>query len=113
RSGTPLAPLFSLGTSDTFPFGYQVPALPASTLDSHGGVVGYQFGIGSMDVNLKEPTTYSYSVGVQRQLGRRFVASANYSGSRSHNLLEGPPFTTANDVNRFAGDLIQNKNTLT
>jgi hypothetical protein len=114
RSGTALAPIFSVGTSDTFPFGYTVPAVPASTLDSHGGVAGYQFTIGATDPNLKEPTTYNYTIGIQRQLGRHLVVGGNYSGSQSRDLLEGSVYTITanNDVNRFAGDLIQNKNTL-
>ncbi|MBV9154922.1 MAG: TonB-dependent receptor [Acidobacteriaceae bacterium] len=114
RNGTTQAPIFSLGTSDVFPFGYTLPILPATTLDSHGGIVGEQLNIGGTDPNIQEPIIYNYSVGVQRQLGTRFVAGATYSGNQSPNLLVGNVTTlTANyDINRYAGDLIANKNVL-
>ena len=114
RVGTTIAPLFSLGSSDTFPFGFQVPALAASTLDSHGGVVGYQLAIGATDPKLKEPVTYNYTIGLQRQIGRHLVASANYAGSQSRDGLYGNVNTLGanTDINRFAGDLIVNKNVL-
>lgn len=114
RTGTTTAPVFSLGTSDVFPFGYTYPSLPATTLDSHGGIVGEQLNIGGTDPNINEPVVYNYSVGVQRQLGRHLVAGATYSGNQSPNLVLGNVTTlTGNyDINRYAGDLIQNNNVL-
>jgi len=114
RPGTAQAPIFSLGTQDTFPYGYTVPILPASTLNNQGGVFGYQLSIGATERDLKEPTTYNYTIGLQRQIGSHFVVSGNYAGSQSRNLLWGGVNTlTANlDLNRFAGDLIQNSNAL-
>lgn len=114
RNGTALAPIFSLGTSDVFPFGYTVPILPVSTLDSHGGVAGYQFGIGGTDPNLKEPIVYNYTIGVQRLLGRHFVVGGLYSGNQSPSLVLGNVTSLgANyDINRYAGDLIANANVL-
>ncbi len=114
RVGTTIAPLFSLGTSDTFPFGFTVPALPASSLDSHGGVVGYQLAIGATDPKLTEPVTYNYTIGVQRQIGAHLVLSGNYAGSQSRDVLYGNVNTLGanTDVNRFAGDLIANRNVL-
>ncbi|HEX3878885.1 MAG TPA: TonB-dependent receptor [Bryobacteraceae bacterium] len=114
RNGTTQAPIFSLGTSDLFPFGYTLPALPASSLDSHGGIVGEQLSIGGTDPHINEPTIYNYSVGVQRQIGQRFVVAANYAGNQSPNLVLGNVTTlTANyDINRYAGDLISNNNVL-
>ena len=79
----------SVPLRQNLPFGYKVPALPPSTLDSHGGVVGYQFTISATDPNLKPPVTYIYTIGVQRQLGRHFVVRSNYAGSQSRDLLEG------------------------
>lgn len=114
RNGTTQAPIFSLGTSDVFPFGYTLPTLPATTLDSHGGIVGEQLNIGGTNPNIQEPISYDYSVGVQRRLGTRFVVGATYSGNHSPNLVVGNVTTlTSNyDVNRFAGDLIVNDNVL-
>jgi len=114
RAGAAVPPIFSLGTSDTFPFGYTLPVLPPSTLDSHGGVVGSQFNVGGTNPNLNEPVVYNYTIGVQRQIGSRFVAGGLYSGSYAPNLVLGNVTTLSSnyDINRFAGDLITNNNVL-
>lgn len=114
RAGTTQAPIFSLGTSDVFPFGYTLPILAASSLDSHGGIVGEQLGIGGTDPNIKEPIVYNFTIGVQRELGHHFVVGGLYSGNRSPDLVLGNVTTlSANyDINRYAGDLIQNVNVL-
>jgi Carboxypeptidase regulatory-like domain/TonB dependent receptor-like, beta-barrel len=114
RAGTTQTPIFSLGTSDVFPFGYTLPVLPASALDSHGGIVGEQLGIGGTDPNIKEPIVYNYTVGVQRQIGNHLVVGGLYSGNRSPDLVLGNVTSLgANyDINRYAGDLIQNVNVL-
>ena len=39
-TGTTNPPIFALGTSNTFPFGFQYPALPPESLDGHGGLTG-------------------------------------------------------------------------
>ena len=114
RNGTTQAPIFALGTSDVFPFGYPLPVLPASSLDSHGGIVGEQLGIGGTDPNIKEPIVYNYTIGVQRELGRHFVVGGLYSGNQSPDLVLGNVTSLgANyDINRYAGDLIANANVL-
>jgi Carboxypeptidase regulatory-like domain/TonB dependent receptor-like, beta-barrel len=114
RNGTTQAPIFALGTSDVFPFGYPLPVLPASSLDSHGGIVGEQLGIGGTDPNIKEPIVYNYTIGVQREIGRHFVVGGLYSGNQSPDLVLGNVTSlSANyDINRYAGDLIANANVL-
>lgn len=114
RNGTTSAPIFALGTSDVFPFGYPLPVLPASSLDSHGGIVGEQLGIGGTDPNIKEPIVYNYTIGVQRGLAGHFVLGALYSGNRSPDLVLGNVTSLgANyDINRYAGDLVTNVNVL-
>jgi Carboxypeptidase regulatory-like domain/TonB dependent receptor len=107
-------PIFSVGTSATYPFGYILPTNPPSVPDSHGGVVGQQNSIGGTDPNLKEPSIVNYTIGVERQLGHHLVAGVNYAGSRAYNLPEGNVSTinANNDVNRVAGNLIANNNVL-
>jgi len=100
RQGDPIPPLFALGTTDTPPFGFPFPTIPAGQLDSHGGLVGVRAQANGIDPNVKADSTLIYSAGVERQLPSRLVASATYSGSYTYNGIIGT------DVNRFAGDLL-------
>lgn len=114
--GTTTSPIFALGASNTYPFGFPYPTLPPTTLDAHGGLVGDQLAVGAMDPNLSGQRTYNYSVSVQHQLPGQLVASLGYSGSHSYDQLTGCGVRQGcegTDVNRFAGDLIINKNVLT
>jgi hypothetical protein len=88
--------------------------LPSSPLDSHGGIVGDQLGIGGTDPNVKEPIIYNYTIGVQRLLGSHFVVGALYSGNQSPDLVLGnvTSISPNYDINRYAGDLIANDNVL-
>lgn len=116
-TGTTTAPVFGEGTSNTYPFGFPYPAFTATGISDHGGLIGEQPSVGGIDPNLSAPDTYNYTVTLERALGHNFVASAGYSGSHSTGLIIGSGQTSATsygvDVNRFAGDLIQNKNVLT
>ncbi len=109
--GSTAAPIFQLGTSATHPQGFTYPALPALTLDSHGGLPGVQSGGGAVDVNLTVPTTFNYTATLEHKLVSNLVGSAGYAGSNSHNLITGYGQTgnTAYglNINGFAGDLIQ------
>jgi hypothetical protein len=109
--------MFALGTTASTPSGFPYPALPSTTLDSHGGLTGSQISVGGINPNLSSPVTYNYTATLERKLGKDLVASVGYSGSRSDNLIEGGGQETATsygtDINRFAGDLIQNNGTLT
>ena len=100
RKGDPIPPLFAIGTSDTPPFGFPFPTIPAGMLDSHGGLVGVRAQANGIDPNIKADSTLIYSVGVERQLPSRLVASATYSGSYTYNGILGT------DINRFPGDLL-------
>jgi hypothetical protein len=116
-TGTTTAPVFGVGTSNTYPFGFPYPAFPTIGLDNKGGLVGEQIGVGGMNPNLKAPNTYNYTVTLAHQLGRNFVLNAGYSGSHSTQLLIGSGQVTTveygQDINRFAGDLIENNDVLT
>jgi len=97
----PLKPIaYQLGSSNEFPFGFNRPALTASTLDARGGIVGLQTGVGGVDPNLKPPKTLNYLVGVEREIWGRTVVGINYSGSRTWDSIVGT------DFNRIAGDLL-------
>jgi hypothetical protein len=105
-------PIFALGTNKTTPTGFPHPALPGSSLDSHGGVVGSQFSVGGIDSNLGSPATYNYTATVERKIARDMVASVGYSGSQSRDLITGGGQVSNTsygvDFNRFSGDLIAN-----
>jgi hypothetical protein len=79
--------------------------------------VGTQISVGGRDVNLSAPITYNYTATIERKLVKDIVASVGYSGSRSSNLVEGSGQVNntayGTDINRFAGDLIQNNGHVT
>ncbi len=110
--GSATPPIFALGMGASTPAGFLYPALPASTLDSHGGIVGSQINVGGLDTNLGSPVTYNYTGTLERKLFGDLVASIAYSGSQSRDLITGSGQQTATsygvDINRFAGDLIAN-----
>ena len=43
--------------------------------------------ITTVDPNFKSPTTHMWSFGIQREVGAKFVVSADYIGRRAYNLL--------------------------
>lgn len=100
RVGDPQPPIFSIGTSDKPPFGFTFPTIPTGALDSHGGIVGIRANAGGIDRNIHADKDLIYSVGVERQLPSRVVASATFSGSYLWDGLLGT------DMNRFPGDLL-------
>jgi len=111
NDGSTAAPVFGYGTQNTYPFGYTYPAFQGQPLDAKGGIVGSQIGVGGVDGHLKSPFTINYSLAVDRQVTPDFVVSLGYVGSHSGNLIAGGGNTGAtsygNDVNAYAGDLIQ------
>jgi Carboxypeptidase regulatory-like domain len=115
NDGTTSAPIFQLGTSAASPQGFRYPALPAQSLDIHGGLPGVQSGGGAVDRNLTAPTTFTYTGTVEHKLVSSLVASIGYAGSNSHNIITGYGQTgnTAYglNINGFAGDLIQSGGT--
>jgi hypothetical protein len=63
-------------------------------------------GMGGYDPKMKMTQVVAYSLSVQQQLQNNLIVELNYSGTESHHLESFDP-----DVNRFAGDLIQNNGT--
>lgn len=112
-TGTTQAPVYGVGTSDVYPFGYTYPSIPTSGLNDHGGIVGVQSNIAGNDPNLKASNTMNYAVTLERGLTRNFSVAAGYSGSHSNNLFTDFAGHTTNayygvDINNFPGSLIAN-----
>ena len=106
-SNTPAAlPLYSVGTSDVWPFGFTYPTLPPSSLNSQGGITGLPVNITGGDPNLREPNTMNYAATLERGLGRDYSVAVGYSGSHSNNLWTNN--VSGVDINVYPGSLIQN-----
>jgi hypothetical protein len=97
---TDIKPIFSVGTSSEWPYGYTLPTIPVSTLNAAGGLVGVKSAVAGIDPNLSPSSTVNWAIGVERQTAGGLVVGANYTGSRTWNSLGGT------DYNRFAGDLV-------
>ena len=110
NNGSTAAPIFGYGTQNTFPFGFPYPAFKPEKLDAKGGIVGQQISVGGVDGNLSAPDTLNWSLAVAHQMTKNFVATVEYIGSHSSNLVTGGGNTGAtsygNDVNAFSGDLL-------
>ena len=110
QAGQAIGPLLTLGNSNESPYGFTYPTLGPQTIDAKGGIQGLQFGVGSVDPNLKSPISYIYAATVEREFMKNLVASIGYSGSRSTNLLSGAGKSAVGygvNINSYPGDLIQ------
>ncbi len=72
-----------------------------------GGIVGSTVQAQGLDPYLDPPRTQSWMLSVQRLLWKDIALEADYNGTHSDRLY------TLTDVNRFAGDLVQNGGQLT
>lgn len=113
-SGTANPPMFAFGQSNTYPFGFPYPALPATGLDSHGGLVGAHSNVVGVDPNLSASSIYVFSITAERSLTKDWVASIGYTGQRGRDLLAASGqgnFVNntfyAIDINQRPGDLIE------
>lgn len=102
-------PVFALCSAPSG-FTEQCPVVNTSNvvLNSSGGIVGQRANLGGYDPNYKLTQVEDWTLSIQQELPWHLAAELNYSGSAAHHL---PVFNQ--DVNRFAGDLIQNNGTLT
>jgi len=111
NDGSTAAPIFSYGTRNTYPYGFQYPAYVGTPLDSKGGVVGGNFSVGGIDENISAPYTINWNGTVERQITSSLVASFGYMGSHSANQVFNGGCTGCTsygvDVNVFSGDLLQ------
>jgi hypothetical protein len=102
----PYVPVYGLGTSSVPPYGFPTPVVQTG-LDAKNGPTFTKAGLSVMDPNMKTEYTNNYSLGLQSNLGRGWVGEADYIGSIGRHEYSDT------EVNRFNGDLIQNKGQLT
>ena len=77
RVDTAIQPIFSVGTQDEFPYGFQFPSIPAGELDEKGGLVGVQAGVGGIDNDgIRAARSLNYTLGVERAISGSMVAGA-------------------------------------
>lgn len=107
QPGVTLANFSYQPSSTGGPEGFLPPPGITYQLDSRGGLIGTQTGVGGSDPHLKVPLVQDWMLSIQRSLANNIVIEADYFGTHSSDLY----YQT--DVNRFAGDLIQNSGTLT
>ena len=98
-------PLFALGTTPVPPYNYPLPpglvpsVLP--DLTAQGGLLAGSASVQVIDPNMPVSYMQNWFLGVQRSLGKSWVAEVDYVGSVGRHL-----YATYN-VNRFDGDLIE------
>ncbi len=98
-------PVYALGTTDNPPYGFVYPPITPG-LNPAGGPIGYLASVGGADQKIKYAYAESWFFGVQYSPKRDWVIETDYTGSVGRHLY------TVIDRNRFAGDLIQNQDTL-
>jgi len=96
-NGAPLSDYFAVAPSETYPWNFPLPSIPAGALNSHGGIEGIPSAVTSLQRDMSPPLSANYVIGMEHQLPANLVAGASYTGSKSYNQLTGA------NVNRFAG----------
>lgn len=107
-------PVYSVGTSDVYPYGFVYPDFKGYTLNDHGGIQGLQVNVGGNDPDLKASNTLNYTATLEHGITNNYSIAVGYSGSYSNNLFTGFAARTTNanygiDINNFPGSLAQNK----
>jgi len=95
-------PLFALGTTSDPPYNYPLPPGIQPGLLPSGGLISGQASVTVADRNLSPSYMENWFFGVQRAVTGTTVAEVDYIGSVGRHLY------AKYNVNRFAGDLIQN-----
>ena len=98
-------PVYALGTTDIAPYGFVYPPITPG-LNPAGGPIGYLATVGGADQAIKYAYAENWFLGVQYSPLRDWVIEGDYVGSVGRHLY------TVIDRNRFAGDLIENQDTL-
>jgi hypothetical protein len=80
--------------SNPFPSGLQTPIGNAAGLSA--GLGGQAFSLN--DANAKSARIHQYSVEIQREVPAGFVIAAGFTGSVSHNLIQGTPDLNINQL---------------
>ena len=112
-----MQPIYSVGTSDTYPFGFTYPSFAGYSLNGQGGITGQQINIAGNDPNLSASNTMNYTVTLERALGINYSIAAGYSGSHSNDLFTDFAGHTTNayygvDINNYPGSLVQHNGKL-
>jgi hypothetical protein len=98
-------PVYALGTEDVPPYGFVFPPITPG-LNPAGGPTGYLANVGGANQAIKYAYAENWFIGLQYSPWRDWVFEGDYVGSGGRHLY------TVIDRNRFAGDLIQNQDTL-
>jgi hypothetical protein len=80
--------------SNPFPAGLTPPAGNQSAALAYGGAVAFTF----YDPYSHSTRIHQYSIDIQRELGAGFVLAIGYSGSVTHNLIQGTPTINVNQL---------------
>jgi hypothetical protein len=100
-------PVFALGTSSSPPYNFPIPPGLQPGLNPQGGLLQGSANVQVVDPNMPVAYMQNWFLGVQRAIGTGWVAEIDYIGSAGRHLY------ASYNVNRFAGDLIQNDGTFT
>jgi len=95
-------PVFALGSSSSPPYNFPIPPGLQPGLNAQGGLINGAANVQVVDPNMPVAYMQNWFLGVQRAISTSWVAEVDYIGSAGRHL-----YATYN-VNRFAGDLIQN-----
>ncbi len=96
---------YSLGNPAAPFLGYPVDAALRLGLDSRGGIRGVRVRFPTaMDPDIRSPYVHNWFLGVQRTAPWGMVVEVNYQGSAGHHLMN-----SASDVNRYRGDMLDNR----
>lgn len=98
-------PVYVLGTTDTAPYGFVYPPITPG-LNPAGGPIGYLATVGGANQSIHYAYAENWFFGMQYSPAHDWVVEGDYVGSGGRHLY------TVIDRNRFAGDLIQNQDTL-
>jgi hypothetical protein len=102
----PVLPNYGLGASGQSPYNFPPISGIAFGLDSKNGLLNARASQSITDPNLQTQYGENWSFGLQYEVHHGWVAEGDYVGSVGHHLY------SSYNVNRFNGDLIQNKNVL-
>ena len=98
--------LYQLGGTGTN-YGFAPNPAFAQGLDSHNGIKGARVGVTAAMPDLATPYVENWFQGVQFEMNRDWMVEADYLGNVAHHLI------WIRNLNRFAGDLIQNAGSFT
>jgi hypothetical protein len=96
-------PVFGLGRNTTVPYDYPRPTGLTAGLNQYGGLLNGAGAVHVVDSDTKPMYLDNWFLGVQRSLRRDIVVEADYIGSRGRNAYRKW------DINRFNGDLFDNR----